>query len=427
MERKLNYKWVIIVVSFLLVMITMGFANGTKSLFLAPVSEALGVERSVYSINDSIRFITTAVVNIFFGTLIAKFGPKKLIAAGALSLIGAMLIYAFSTHILVTYIGGFLLGIGFGWTGTSMVGILVNRWCKENKGTVMGFIMASSGLGGALATQIVSPIIEADKAAESYRTAYIVCAACIAAVFVLAMIFIKDSPKGDAVGNEPVKKKHKRANEWVGIEFESLRRMPLFYVTLLFIFLTGFVLQGISGVAVASIKDTGMDAAYVANVWSIHSLTLFAAKFLIGFVYDKFGLRPTISICYSVGGVMMLTLGCITNTPTGMILACVYSIFSSVAIPLETIILPIYASDLFGQRSYDKVLGLIVACNVSGYAVGTPLINLIYDVFGTYQWAMFISAGLMIVILIGMHIIIGASHKVRRKIELAERENIVAV
>ena len=168
-KKKFDYKWVVVAASFLMVMITLGFANSPKSLFLAPVSEALGVDRSVYSINDSLRFITTAIVNVWFGALINRFGPKKLIGAGFIALIGAMLIYSYSTHVLVTYIGGVLLGVGFGWTGTSMVGVVVNRWCKEHKGTIMGLVMASSGLGGAIATQVVSPIIEMDKANQSYR------------------------------------------------------------------------------------------------------------------------------------------------------------------------------------------------------------------------------------------------------------------
>lgn len=417
-KRKFDYKWVIVCASFVVVMITLGFANGTKGHFLGPVSSALGVERSIYAINDSIRFITTAVANLFFGTLVNKFGPKKLICAGTISLSLGLLIYSVSTSIFITYIGGFLLGIGFGWTGTSMVGILINRWCKENKGTIMGFVMASSGIGGAISTQVVSPIIEMDKANESFRIAYLVCAAIVFSVFFIALIFIKDAPEGAEI--QPItggKKKGKRGNDWVGIDFDEAKKLPYFWSFLVLIFLTGLVLQGVTGIALPAIKDTGMDPQYVANVWSIHSLCLFCAKFLIGFVYDRCGLRTTINICYITGGVMMVVLFSMANTPTGMILAAIYSVFSCVALPLETILLPIYASDLFGQKMYDKVLGIIVACNTAGYAVGTPIANISYDLTGSYKLTAIVSAILMLVILIGVHFVISAAHKKQKEIE----------
>ena len=433
-KKRFDYSWVVIATSFVVVMFTLGFANGTKGLFLGPVSEALGVQRSVYSFTESIRFITTAIANVFFGTLVAKFGPKKLIGAGCLALAGAMFIYSASTSIFVTYIGGFLLGIGFGWTGTSMVGILINRWATKNKGTLMGLVMASSGLGNALAVQVISPIIEMDKENQSYRIAYLVSGIIIVVIFFLAVFLIKDAPKGLDISGETHKKKKSRGNDWVGIEFSELVRRPYFYVTLVLVFLTGLVLQGITGVATQSIKDTGMDATYVATIVSIHAITLFVAKFLVGVIYDKLGLRVTVSICYGVGSAVMVMLAFITNTPEGMILAAVYQVFSSVAIPLETIILPIYTSDFFGQKSYAKILGLVVACNVSGYAVGTPLVNLMYDIAGTYKYAMLASAGLMVVILAGIHILIGVARKEKKRIldaieadEAAKAEEIASV
>ena len=38
-----------------------------KGLFLAPITEALGITRTAYSIADTCRYVTTAIVNIFFG------------------------------------------------------------------------------------------------------------------------------------------------------------------------------------------------------------------------------------------------------------------------------------------------------------------------------------------------------------------------
>ena len=167
--KKTEYKWVIVALCFLMVLTTLGFCSSSRTLFLSPITEALGIERSKFSLNDSCRFVSTAIVNIFFGTLVNKFGAKKLIGAGFLSLIGAMIIYATANSIWIFYIGGVMLGIGLSWTTTTMVGYVVNKWCRENKGTIMGFVLAANGVGGAVATQIVSPIIYDKNDIFGYR------------------------------------------------------------------------------------------------------------------------------------------------------------------------------------------------------------------------------------------------------------------
>ena len=77
-KKKLDYKWVVVGACFLMVMITLGFCSSPKSYFIGPITEYLGIDRSTYSINDSFRYITTAIVSFFFGTLIKKFGARKL-------------------------------------------------------------------------------------------------------------------------------------------------------------------------------------------------------------------------------------------------------------------------------------------------------------------------------------------------------------
>jgi sugar phosphate permease len=82
-------------------------------------------------------------------------------------------------------LGGILLGMGFSGTGTSMVGYVVNIWCKENKGTIMGAILASNGIGGAIALQIVSPIIESKN--TGYKTAYFLIAIILAVLSIVTL------------------------------------------------------------------------------------------------------------------------------------------------------------------------------------------------------------------------------------------------
>ena len=85
-RRKLLIRIFALVLSFLMVMTALGFCSSPRSLYVVPVSTALGIGRSVYAVTDTIRFVTTAVVNLFFGSLVTRFGAHRMIGIGFLSL-----------------------------------------------------------------------------------------------------------------------------------------------------------------------------------------------------------------------------------------------------------------------------------------------------------------------------------------------------
>lgn len=409
-----DYKWVVVGVCFLVIMITLGFCHSTKSLYLDVVTKALGIERSLFSLNETFRFLTTSVVNFFFGATVAKFGAKRLMLAGIFSMSAAMLLYATATNLFMFYLGGVLLGVGFSWTGTTMVGVVVNKWCRESRGTIMGAVLASSGLGGAIAIQLLAPIIE--SGGENYRNAYFISGAAVLSLAVIVLIFMKEAPKNyDASKNMPAKKKG-RGVSWAGIEYKAAKRAPYFYIALVCIFFTGFCLQGIGGIAKAHMRDVGLDAEFVAYALSFHSLSLACFKFLTGFLYDKFGLRVTMTTCCTTAVIVIFLLSIITNSALGMAIAIIYSIFSALALPLETIMLPIYASDLYGEASYEKILGLFVSVNVLGYAFGVPIVNLCYDLIGTYKPILIVTSAIMLAVTLVMQYVVTVSNRERRKI-----------
>ena len=208
-KRKMSYTPVIIGLCFLMVFTTLGFCSSPKKLFTDVVPDMLGVKRSIYSISDSCRYIATSVVNIFFGVLLNKFGPRKLIAAGFASLVCSSLLYATATNVFMLYLGGCLLGIGLSWTTTTMVGSVVNRWCFAKKGTIMGAILAANGIGGAIAIWILSPMII--KNSNSYRNAYFVVAMILLVVGILVTGLFKDKPN-DIESQKHDVEKHKTGN-----------------------------------------------------------------------------------------------------------------------------------------------------------------------------------------------------------------------
>ncbi len=421
-KKKLDYQWVIIVTCFIMEFVALGFCSSNKSLYLGAITEALGIKRSLFSINDSIRFMTTAVVNLFFGALIHKLGARKMVAIGFVSLIASTQVYARAETVFGFYVGGFLLGLGLALCTTTMIGSIIRRWVKENTGTILGFVLAANGLGGALAAQIVTPIIYEEGNPFGYRNAYHLVTVILVATGIVAVVFLSNQPKDDTTAAATSHKKKPRGDGWVGIGYEDAKKKSYFYAALVGIFLTGMVLQSVTGTSSAHMLDVGLDTGYVATVSSLHSIALMAFKFLAGFSYDKFGLRKTMIVCDVAALVVMVLLALVTNSIQGQVFAMIYGIFSSLALPLETIMLSLITMDLFGYQSFDRILGIVSAVNVAGYAVGAPVMNFCYDAFGTYVPFIWTCVGIMAVVTVMYQWIITTASKQKQQI-LATAEN----
>ena len=276
---KSEKKGVVLTVALCFIMIMFGLGMwASKSLFVVPISSALGISRSVYSITDTMRYASTAIVNIFFGALVGKFGAKKLICAGFICLIGSALLYAFANGVIVLYLGGVLLGVGLSWTGTTVIGYIINKTVKNNRGTIMGLILAANGVGGAIAAQVINIFLKDTADTFAYRKAFYMMAIVFAVVMVLLLLFLKE-PKGTA---EPQAKKKGRGTGWIGVEYRTAVKKPYFVGAAICIFFTGMVLQGVTGVNAAHMKDVGLSQEFIGVISSVSLVALAAFKFLNG-------------------------------------------------------------------------------------------------------------------------------------------------
>lgn len=384
-KRKFDYKWMILGICFLMTFVCLGFCSSNKGLYLTAITEALGIKRSLFSINDSCRFVASAVINLFFGALVERFGFRKMTAFGFVSLIASTLIYAYATDIFVFYIGGALLGIGLAFTTTTMASCVIRRWFKKDIGKYTGIVFAANGIGGAVAAQIASPMINEEGNPFGYRTSYLVVALILLVVGVLAVVLLRERPQNDTAPLPIEKKKKVSENMWYGIHYTTAKKRPYFYLSAVMVLLTGFILQGITGVYAAHMKDVGLNAGYIATVVSVFSLSLTASKLVVGALYDRFGLRLVLILCQGSTVLAFMAMIFLDTSIFGMILAMVFAVFYALALPLETLVIPLIVNDMFGVASYDKILGIFCAMNYTGYALGAPIVNLCYDVFGSYK------------------------------------------
>lgn len=405
-----RYRWAVLAVCFMMVFVCLGFCSSNKSLYLGAITEALQIKRSLFSINDSFRYVTSALTNLFFAALIGRFGVRRMVGFGFLSLIGSMLLYATASHILLFYLGGILLGVGLTFTTNSIASYLIKHWFTANIGRYLGIVFAANGVGGAVAAQIITPIIYSGEP-FGYRRSYLLVAAILTVVGIIAVIVLKNPPEHAPA---PTAKKA-RGGSWRGPELAELKRKPWFYLVLVMVFLTGFILQSISGTWAAHVKDVGFDAGFVATVLSVSSLVLTVSKIIVGLVYDHFGLRPTLLLCQCSTIIAFVSMLFLTVNTTGKVLATVFAVFFSLALPLETVVIPLIVNGLFGSASYDKCLGYLLAANYAGYACGTPMVNLCYDMTGSYNPAFFAFAILMLLCAVTFFTVIGIAQKNKQR------------
>ncbi len=392
-KQKFDYKWIIAAMSILILFVGVGFCSSAKNIFIAPVTSAMGFSRSAFTLSDTFRYATTAIVTMFLDGLINRFGIKKLLVTGMLAYVASSLLNAFATSLWMFYLGGICLGLGMALAAITMVSIIVNKWFTESKGTVLGVILAANGLGSAVAIWIFEPLIYEAGNAFGFRNAYLLSAAIVAVVTIVVAVLYRDKKEE----TEEEKQTKAKKTVWEGFEYEELKRKPYFYIVVGCLFVS--CLFSLYSIATPYYTDIGFDSSVVALTMSVFSVGLIFSKILAGIIYDKCGLRVAVNMCLLADIVSKILIMVVTVTATGKALAIAQSALKAVAMPIETVMVSIIVLDLFGQKSFNKALAIVTSVFTVGQAINQPFLNLPFDILGNY-WISFISSTIASVIAI---------------------------
>ena len=425
-----TYPWVIFVTCFVMVMISLGFGSYTKTTFLKVITEQLGMERGKFSINDSCRYVMTALLSVVFGKLLMRFGARRLISFGFTCLAASFTVYSFSTQYWQFYIGGLLLGSGLAFTSTSIVSAVVQKWFRERHGTLMGIILAANGLGGFIAEQVVNHLIfgiHLDRAVSEgkWQLAYRVSAVIFAIAGILIVLLIRSHPSDVGIepysfgGKEKAAKKKAPDRSWTGLSMKELVKKPYLYLAAVSFFFCGFMLQALVGISKAHMQDVGIGMDTITLFFSIHAFCLLGAKVLCGIVYDRFGLYVVYGMC-GVSALIAL-FSVLVVSPTHSYMVAVYCIISAFALPLETIMVPLFCKEVFGQKENFRLLGYFIAICTAGMAFGAPVTNMVYDLTGQYTVSLIVLICLTAAALVMGFVSIRLARRDRSQYEQSEK------
>lgn len=418
-KSQFDYKWVVLVVCFLMEFMCLGFCSSNPGLFTVPVTQALNIDRLAYSYCGSIRYAVQVLVALYFGPLVNRFGIKKMVFVGLTSMISATVLRMIGTNVFHFYLAGALHGLGIVFVGGTMAGTIVRRWFKQDIGKYTGIVMSANGVGGAIAAQIINPIIN-NGTQFGYRKAYLLCAAINVVISVIVLSLLRDNPTDGPVVAGKQKKTPKKGTLWTGIEYSVVKKKAYFYIAAALIFLTGISLQSIGSITIVYMTDLGISTAFIATLSTVASLVLTVSKMAAGITYDKWGLRTALLMCQFAALITFVLKGLLTNSALGLVMAMTATVLSSIALPLETVMLPLLSNDLFGSASYNKVLGIFMAMNSLGLCLGSPLGEMLRKLTGDYRFCFWFFSFTLVIVIVAFQFVLQAAYKQKNAILTAE-------
>ena len=136
----------------LVVMMAISSPQYVWTLFVKPFQTATGASLPVIQITFSMLIVLQTWLSPAQGWLVERFGPRALIATGAvLSGLGWVL-SASATSITMLYLTyGGLCGIGTGIVYIGVVGLMA-KWFPDRRGFAIGMVAAGYGMGALLTT-----------------------------------------------------------------------------------------------------------------------------------------------------------------------------------------------------------------------------------------------------------------------------------
>ncbi len=374
-----NYAWGVLVLLILMQFVYAGLTLSTVTLYMEPILAAHPeLSRTAYALTITLNGGANAIMSVFYGRLVEKFGMKSMISFCSLLMIAGVLLYATGTSIWMFYLAAILQGISLCFCSGASCSIIFSKWFAHSTGTLLSATAIGSGLAGVIFSPIVSKWIGTIGWTASL---YINCAIVVFTAIVL-IVFLKDTP--EKYGVKPMwNDKVKIANESgeiipYGVTAKQAYKTVQFWCGTIGIGLFGLIIYGaICNIAIFS-SDLGYDGGVMLSIMYAANIVL---QLPFGILADKLGIR-TCMVAYSIMAIASVFIYA-TAPAIGMMYLGTILLGGSFCILKAT--LPVYTLQVFGNREQGRIMGIMIAVMNCGVAFGMPVLNAAYDITGSYS------------------------------------------
>ncbi|MBQ3510551.1 MAG: MFS transporter [Peptococcaceae bacterium] len=369
--------------SFILMFLMQTIVGSLHSLFLVPVTEGLGMERSAFSLMFTISGLSGVASLPVVTKLLQKYPARIVVSVSILMSGGGFAMFSQATELWQFFAIAVVMGAGNSGCTLMVASLLINNWFEDRKGLALGIGLTGSGFGAALLSPVVTHLITV----YGWRTAYLLCgivmlAVCIPLTLLLAAVSPAEKnarPYRDGSGKETENTTEISKPE--GPELKAIRGKGFFWMFLIGMAGWSFAIGGIHSHFPAYLTDVGHTAQFVAMVYSVEAVSLIIGKIAAGMIFDAKGSKAGLLFMagtFALGLVLLL----MAEQP---VLAVLFAVSYGCGISFSSVGIPSLIGGFFGQKSYADILGIVNMAYILGASFGPFVSGMAFDALGSYR------------------------------------------
>ncbi len=402
MRVKVFYGWWIVCACFSIALYVSSIIFFGFTAFFEPLVREFGWSYTEISFAMSLRGLEMGILAPFIGILADRFGSRKLMFFGVITVGLGLIILGFTRSLLTLY--GAILLISFGAGGcTSVVTMtVVAHWFKRKIGTALGVMTSGFGASGLMIPLVVMVID-----ACGWRTAVIAFGIGMWILGIPLSLVVRDRPEpygyhidGDPFPVEDTEKDTVRRGEkkrFLGLlRIRELRCLNL-AEAIRFMVVTAVIVHIMPYLSTVGWSRTS--AGFVAAAIPLVSVV---GRLFFGWLSDRFNKRLVMAWAFTSMGCGMLALPFLGTD----YLIFVFLVPFSMGIGGITVLRGAIVREYFGMDSFGTMIGIVMGFGAAGGIVGPTLAGFVFDLLGNYQvaWSWFsgcIFLAIFLVIMMG--------------------------
>ncbi|MFN4147614.1 MAG: MFS transporter [Runella sp.] len=382
------YPWLMVGSGLILLTLCNGIINSSISVFDEPLLKEFGWQRGDLKFREFVTSVVAAALIFFSGSLIDRFGAKRMMMLGMVLLAIGLGLYSLITSRYQMYALHILLAAALVSAGTISTIVLVSSWFKSHRGLALGITLMGTSMGGVVFPKPVTALI----AQYGWRTTIQFMALLPLCFFVWILFLVYNRP--DLLGMRPVGQEinDKPAENLLltGLSYREATRTVLFWLIGISGFFTFYSMVGMLSNTFLYMRELGYEPTQAASALSLFALLSLTGKLTISSLSDYFNPYRVFAFCcigMFIGslGYSLMNKEVIWYTLPFMALCWggMYTLYNLISVKS------------FGLKAIGKINGTISILESIGAALGPWLTGVLYDANGSYQMGFMVINGLL--------------------------------